>query len=95
MTLKSLNNWSGLIAVAWLLGIRWFFSLDPRVISYRIPDSLLLLAVMVIWLGVGLLFAVSGLRRGNDFSRICSVFALFVFIDFALGILNPVRARAY
>jgi hypothetical protein len=42
-----------------------------------------------IWLGIGLIFAIAGLRSGNSAGQICALVAIGVFIYFAWYLLYP------
>jgi hypothetical protein len=94
MNSKFLNNWLGPIAVVWLLGAHRLLSYLVAHIAQQIPESLFILIEIVCWLGVGLLLAVSGVRRGSNVSRIFAMLAICIFVHFAWQVLNPPKARA-
>jgi hypothetical protein len=96
MSAKGLANWSGVVSIAWMLG--GYYSLSfiivPR--DWRFdPEWLFLLLVLFGWMGVGLLLAMFGLRRGSVAGRICSVTALGVVLYFAWFVwLSPAVTHA-
>jgi hypothetical protein len=81
MNNKLFDNWAGLVSIIWLIGGFLFIScvLSPHNIHFE-PLWLYGLVLFLVWLGVGLLFAIAGLRRGNSPGRICAVAAIGVFI---------------
>jgi hypothetical protein len=54
------------------------------------PFGFDLLVILAAWLGVGLLFAIAGFRRGNPGGRLCGIGGMVVFLYFAWTVwLSP------
>jgi hypothetical protein len=90
MNTKPLNNWAGLISIVWLLGgfALIAYVLAPRDTQFE-PLWLLLVLILGVWLGVGLLLAIAGLKRGNWLGRILAAIAICLFIYFAWLLVRP------
>jgi hypothetical protein len=82
MATKLLNDWAGLASIAWMVGAYEFLHHAPSSFHFE-PPWLFMLTIFVSWLGIGLLLAVAGLRRGNLAGRVGAVSALAVFSYFA------------
>ena len=90
---SSLRNWSGLIAITWMIGIYEFLSHAPEIFflnlfNLNFVSWLGQFAYLGIWLGIGLIFAIVGLRSKNLAAQICAIIAICVFILFAWSLLH-------
>jgi hypothetical protein len=96
MNTKLLNNWAGLISILWMVGGFALIAgvLSPHDIHFE-PSWLYGVVLFLVWLGVGLLFAIAGLRRGNLAGRICAVIAVVVFVFFVWQMVVPAFSRAH
>jgi hypothetical protein len=94
MTTKLLNSWAGLASIAWMVGVYEFLLHAPSGFRFE-PSWFFMIAILVSWLGVGLLLAVAGLRRGHFAGRVCAIFALLVFLYFAWHLVSPNRAHTH
>lgn len=90
---KPVTCWAGLFSIVWMVGYALF--MDHIGITGFEPFWLCLLLIFSSWLGLGLLFALSGLVRGNPSGRICGFFALLVFLYFAWQVVTPVFERSH
>ena len=84
MNVRALIKWNGCFGLGLVICGRLLVeAIWPR---QNAMSSTPIAAVLVMcwWLPVVLL-AVSGLRRGNDGSRICGVIALCALVQFAVG----------
>src|ERR1041384_5674640 len=91
-------TWAGCFSIAWMAAGFAFTHLILERHSFEFkPDWLYLLAmfsyVFVIWWGVGLLLAISGMNRGNLTGRICALLAICAFIYSAWEMLRPMIIR--
>jgi hypothetical protein len=96
MNLKSLKSWAGLISVIWMVGIYEIFDYPPYVFFNALfgiekSSQLSLVVDLLIWLGVGLLFAIVGLRCWKsprpglcDYSHLCVYLLRMAFITSGL-----------
>jgi hypothetical protein len=94
--LKALNSWTGFASIIWLLGGYevLFFFLGQRGHPFN-PGWLFLLTILV-WLGVGLLFAIDGLRSRSLAGRISAFVALGIFLFFVWALFFPhSQAKAF
>ena len=94
MSTKLLNNWAGLFSIAWMVGAYAFLAHAPSGFGFE-PSWLFILTIFVSWLGVGLLLAVAGLRRGHLAGRVCATLALLVFLYFAWQMVSPAFIPAH
>src|ERR1017187_2391409 len=95
MSIKPLKSWSGLFSIFWLVGIFEIFGYPPFVFLDALfgvekSQQLSLVVDLLIWLGVGLLFAIVGLRCWKSAGQLCSIAAICIFIYFAWRLLHPV-----
>jgi hypothetical protein len=96
---KGTNTWSGYIAVTWMLvGLaRLRLGLERYNLEFR-PGWLYLIVVFLyvfgIWWGIGLLFALSGLRSKGVTNRICAILAICAFLYSAWHIVGAALSRA-
>jgi hypothetical protein len=87
-----LRSWSGLIAIAWMVGGYEFLEHAPEgFILFKFDFSAFStqFTYLGIWLGIGLIFAIAGLRSGNSAGQICALVAIGVFIYYAWDLLYP------
>jgi hypothetical protein len=96
MNTKALQNWVGISSILWMVGGYAFIRhvMLPHNLQFE-PFWLYMLVLFFGWLGVGLLLAVTGLRRGNWAGRIFAFVAIGVFIFFAWLMVSPVFERAH
>ena len=94
MSTKLLNSWAGLASIVWMVGAYELLLRAPSGFSFE-PSWLFMLTIFVSWLGIGLLLAVAGLRRGHFAGRVCAVIGLLVFVYFAWQMISPVFIRAH
>jgi hypothetical protein len=93
MSLRLLKNWSGAISIFWMVGIfifldnapESFFLFKLNMASWRVEFGFL-----GIWLGVGLLFAATGLRCGKPVGQLFAIVAVIVFLYFACQLFPSV-----
>ena len=95
MSIALLKRWAGLVSIVWLVGIFEIFGYPPFVFFNALfgverSPQLSLVVDLVIWLGVGLLFAIFGLRCWKSAGQLCSIAAICIFIYFAWRLLHPV-----
>jgi hypothetical protein len=99
MSTKSDSNWLGFISILWMAAGLAFKNaiLDRYPFEFR-PTWLYFLASSVflfgIWWGIGLLFAVSALRRRSLAGRICAIISICAFLYSAWDIMSPIFLRA-
>jgi hypothetical protein len=85
------RSWAGFISVVWIALAYVFFQLFP---PYRYePYTICLCLVFFGWWGVGLLFAVSALRRGPLVSRVFATLTVCAFAYFVWYNLSPMFIR--
>jgi hypothetical protein len=87
---KIFNQWEGLISLVWII---LMFLITVLLIRYQLmfePLWLFYILVLLTWWGVGLVFAISGLKRGHWINRACAVATLCAFALFVLAWLWPV-----
>jgi hypothetical protein len=82
MTTKQSNSKSGLFSIVWMLGIFPVFYFLHWIGIVSDSHWIIGLTIVLVWVSVGLAFAVSGLMRGSLLGRICGlvVVAILVFI---------------
>ena len=95
MKLNALNDWYGLISLVWVSAIFGIIVLlhSLKADFARVPEVELVLLYMIVWWGIGLLFAVSGVREGQPLSRFCAVVSMLGFAAFVHYGLLPVISR--
>jgi hypothetical protein len=87
-----LRIWSGLISIAWIVGLYVFLDRDPASLVYfrsNFSTFSTQFTYLGIWLGIGLVFAIAGLRSGKSAGQICSMIAIGVFIYFSWHLFHP------
>src|ERR1700690_135923 len=96
MNTKALQSWAGVSSILWMVGGYAFIRcvILPHHLQFE-PLWLYALVVFYAWLGVGLILAVAGLRRGKLLGRIFALLAIGIFIFFAWIMLSPVFERAH
>ena len=89
---KALASWNGVLSVLWVTA--WFVLLP---VALGVFDRLAELGQALVWTfgllgwwGVGLLLAISGLRRGNLPSRVCGFLTVVAFALFMFSALTPI-----
>jgi hypothetical protein len=91
MKLKIIERWEGLISLLWI-------SIVFCLIAYLVTHVLYFktwrgwIIVIVVWWGVGLVFAISGLRHGHLASRVCAALTIGICLYFLYAFFFP---RAY
>jgi len=95
MKLSALKDWYGLISLVWVSAIFGVIVLLQALKAdfTRVPVVTLVMLYMVVWWGIGLLFAVSGVRAGHSLSRFCAVVSMLGFAAFVHYGLFPVFSR--
>ncbi|HEY5040600.1 MAG TPA: hypothetical protein VIK53_01195 [Verrucomicrobiae bacterium] len=89
-----LRSWAGLIAIAWMVGIFERLDYPPHMTFFNVlfgienSSQLSLFADLFVWLGVGLIFAIAGLRCGKSAGQVCATIAICIFIYFAWHLLG-------
>jgi len=76
MSIKLLKNWAGLISIVWMVGIYEILIHAPEsFFLFKFDSSSWLTQVTFLgsWLGVGLIFAITGLRCGKLAGRVCAM----------------------
>lgn len=86
---KLLTNWAGCISILWMVGMYEAQDYVPDFFLNFSPSWLSLCAVLGGWLGVGLLFAITGLRCGSNACRVCCLIAILTFLYFVRQLLFP------
>jgi hypothetical protein len=87
-----LRSWSGLISIAWMTGIYELLNhAGAGFILFQFDFSAFStqFTYLGIWLGVGLLFAIAGLRCGKSAGQVCAIVAIIVFIYYAWHLFYP------
>ncbi|MGH7991437.1 MAG: hypothetical protein ACREDS_14775 [Limisphaerales bacterium] len=95
MKIKSLNKWEGIISLLWIISV---FLLVVFLLRHELlfkPMWLFILVLLAAWWGIGLVFAISGLKRGNWINRACAVVTLCAFAFFILAWLWPVKSISH
>ena len=87
MQTKLLRNWCGSLAVTWMVGVYFFLRYSTA------ADGLFRLILLWLWLSVGFLLAVLGLRCRSFAGRVSALLALGLFLFFTWDLLCP-RVRA-
>jgi hypothetical protein len=95
MNSKSMSSWAGPCSILWMLGGYAFlaFVASPHNLYFQ-PMWLSMLIMFSAWLGIGLLLAVAGLRRGNIPGRVCAAIGVVLFLLFAWLTVSPAFTRA-
>lgn len=100
MIAKWIDKHAGLLALIWViggfplqvLGLRVLFKLFPSFERSSASEYLFGISLFL-WLGVGIILVVAGLRRGNRLGRICSFSAIgAVALAIAVPVLGINRA---
>ncbi len=87
-----LRCWAGLISIAWMVGIYELLNhASENFILFRFDFAAFStqFTYLGIWLGVGLLFAIAGLRCGRSAGQVCAIAAIIVFIYYAWHLFYP------
>ena len=90
-----LRSWAGLISIAWMVGIFEHLDDPPYMTFFNVlfgienSSQISLIADLFVWLGVGLIFAIAGLRCGKSAGQVCAIIAICIFIYFAWHLLHP------
>ena len=83
MNTKAMNSWSGLVAIAWMMGVFVFihYFIVPRhiIIGSFWPWIFTTLAVLLI---PGLAFAIAGFWSANRIGRVLAILATGLFLWF-------------
>lgn len=89
-------NWSGVLSVPWVgLGLALVLLFGPRLhLTSELGQVLLWTYIFLGWWGIGLLLAISGLRRGNLPSRVFGVITIGAFLFFAWTLVWPLVVPA-
>jgi hypothetical protein len=83
MQIKLLRNWSGLFSIMWLAGVYFVLRFSA------VPEGLFRLILIWLWLSLGLLLGVLGLRCGSFAGRASALVAIGLFLFFAWSLLCP------
>jgi hypothetical protein len=90
MNSRVLRSWASLLSIFWMLG---GYALIINGVMIRpllfLPTWLFLLAGLFVWLGVGLAFAIMGLKGGNLAGRLCGLLGVAIFSYFAWLTVAP------
>jgi hypothetical protein len=90
MTNRLHSKWAGSLSIVWMVAgyllIRYVAA--PRGLQFE-PFWLCAATVFGGWLGVGLFFAIAGLRSGSALGRASAILALVLFALFAWHMLYP------
>jgi hypothetical protein len=91
MNNRGLRSWAGLLSIFWILGGYALLRSDVSIghLAFLLPTWLFLLGSLFLWLGVGLMLAIAGLRGGNVTGRVCGFIGLAVFLYFTWLMLAP------
>ena len=92
MSIKVLRNWAGLASIVWMVGIFVFLNHAPEnffLFKFDSSSWVVEFSLLGIWLGIGLFFAITGLRCGKSAGQLCAIAAIIVFIYFAWHLLYP------
>jgi hypothetical protein len=91
MNTTLLKNWAGLVSIIWMVGLYEIMVHLPVDFAPSLDLSSWhgLMVFLGVWLGVGLYFAVTGLRCRAVAGQLCAVVAIFVFVYFAWHLLYP------
>jgi hypothetical protein len=95
MKIKFLDQWEGLASLLWIV---LAFLLVRFLLLHQLlfkPTWLFDLFLLAIWWGAGLVFAISGLRRGCWINRVCALLTLCTFALFILAWLWPVKSHGH
>jgi len=86
------TKFDGVISLLWVLA--WSAVLYASMFSrhLHIEEFMpLFIVLLTLWWGVGLLFAVSALRRGSPLNFLCGLATLIGFVAFLRWFIFPVR----
>ena len=87
-----LRCFAGLISIAWMVGIHALVNnASENFILFRFDYSAFStqFTYLGMWLGVGLLFSIAGLRCGKSAGQVCAIVAVAVFIYYAWRLYYP------
>lgn len=88
MSALAIKKWEGPFSVVWVgLGALFFTSRRDHLSFGSL--YVMFLAVFVVWWGVGLLFAASGLRSGSRVGMLCGWCTILGFLVFLWWALVP------
>lgn len=91
MRLNWLKNCYGILSLVWISGIFGVLLLLGH-LKAEFPDISALvggLLYIIVWWGIGLLFAISGVRAGHPVSRVCAVISILAFGAFVQLLVPP------
>jgi hypothetical protein len=91
---KIASEWQGLASLLWVVLV--FVIIKFVVLTNELmfePLWLFDLLLFAVWWGVGLAFAISGLRRGHFVSRFCAVLSICALVYFVWSLTRPVVAH--
>ena len=91
-SIKQIKNWAGLISIAWMVGVYWFLNHAPEdfiLFRFDFASWVTQFTYLGIWLGIGLLFAITGLRCGKSAGQLCGIAAVIVFIYYVWHLFYP------
>ena len=94
MSIKTLKNWAGMVSILWMMGVYQIFGYPPCSFFnalFGVENSAQLSSILdlLIWLGVGLLFAVFSLRRWRSAGQVFAIIAVCIFVYFAWCLFHP------
>lgn len=88
MNLNALKKHSaGFFSIAWVLG---GFALSQFGLVLEHFPPVLFLFIDPVWLGVGLMLAIAGLRRGSLFGKVCGGLSVCVLLLFTVCLFDPI-----
>ena len=92
MNTTLLKNWAGLVSIVWMVGAFVLLNHAPEnfiLFKFDATSWLTQFSYLGIWLGIGLILAVTGLRCRALAGRVCAVIAICIFVYFAWDLLYP------
>jgi hypothetical protein len=91
MKTEAIKNWSGSVAIAWMMSI--YVLIHYVIVPHQIiigPFWVWIFTTLAIQLVPGLAFAIAGMRCGNRVGRVSAVLAAVLFLWFVWYGLVPV-----
>jgi hypothetical protein len=97
MSTQLLSKWAGLISIVWMAGVHEFLNRAPEgffLFKFDPSSWVTQVGFLGVWLGLGLLLALRGLRCTQSSGQVLAIIATGVFVYYAWGELVPAAVLA-